>query len=337
MSDTAVVILNYNGRSLLQKFLPSVVEYTPQARIVVVDNASTDDSLGWVAEHFPQVEQIRLDSNLGFCGGYNVALKKIKATRYVLLNSDVEVTRNWLPPLESILERFPEAAAAQPKILSERQKSHFEYAGAGGGFLDTLGYPFCRGRLFYCLEEDEGQYNDDREIFWSSGACMIIRSSAFHELGGFDEDFFAHMEEIDLCWRLQRSGHRIYYAGSSCVYHVGGGTLSASNPRKTYYNFRNGLSLLYKNLSTGELLYKFPVRLVLDWVAALKFILSGTVRDGLAVLRAHSHFFSHYRSEVLRRRHSASSGYRKLQVQYRGSVVWDFFILGKRKSAEILD
>ncbi len=337
MSDTAIVILTYNGRALLQKFLPAVVEHSGQAHIVVVDNASTDASLEWVAEHFPQVERIRHNSNLGFCGGYNAALKQVHASRYVLLNSDVEVTKNWLPPLEAILDQFPDVAAVQPKILSEQKKSQFEYAGAAGGFLDTLGYPFCRGRLFYRLEEDKGQYDDEQEVFWASGACMMIRSSLFHELGGFDEDFFAHMEEIDLCWRLQRAGYRIYYTGSSHVFHVGGGTLSASNPRKTYFNFRNGLSLLYKNLSTRELIVKFPIRLLLDWVAALKFILSGTVRDGFAVLRAHIHFFGHFHQETTRRRRSAFHRYKNLPTQYKGSVVWDFFILGRRKSTEILD
>lgn len=337
MSDTAVVILNYNGRTLLQKFLPSVVSYSGTARIVVADNASTDGSLNWVAEHYPNVEHISLDTNLGFCGGYNVALKQVKAGRYVLLNSDVEVTPNWLEPMERVLDRLPEVAAVQPKVLAERQRDHFEYAGAGGGLIDTMGYPFCRGRLFYVIEPDHGQYNDEREIFWSSGACMMIRSERYHELGGLDEDFFAHMEEIDLCWRLQRAGHRIYYTGASTVYHVGGGTLSASNPRKTYFNFRNGLSLLYNNLPSNELLFKFPLRLVLDWIAAIKFVLSGTVQDGLAVFRAHAHFFRYYGKEVARRRRSAGLGYLKLGNQYPGSVVWDFFILGKRKATDVLD
>jgi len=336
MSDTAVVILNFNGRALLQKFLPSVVAYSGNARIIVADNASTDDSLPWLADHHPDVERISLDANLGFCGGYNKALKQVKASRYVLLNSDVEVTPDWLLPMEKVLDAHPKVAAVQPKILSEGQKDHFEYAGAGGGLIDTMGYPFCRGRLFYVLEKDHGQYNDEREIFWSSGACMMIRSECFHELGGLDEDFFAHMEEIDLCWRLQRAGYRIYYTGSSCVYHVGGGTLSASNPRKTYYNFRNGLSLLYNNLPPGELIVKFPLRIILDWIAAFKFILSGTVLDGLAVLRAHAHFVRYFGREIARRKRSAVFGYRNLTNQYPGWVVWDFFILGKRKATDVL-
>ncbi len=336
MSVTAVVILNYNGRALLEKFLPSVVTHSGTARIVVVDNASTDHSLEWVSTHFPAVERIALEANLGYCGGYNKALKQIEAERYVLLNSDVEVTAGWLQALEGVLDRFPDVAAVQPKVLAERQRDHFEYAGAGGGLIDTMGYPFCRGRMFYSLEKDEGQYNDDRDIFWSSGACMMIRRDWFHQLGGLDEDFFAHMEEIDLCWRLQRAGQRVYYTGASTVYHVGGGTLSASNPRKTYLNFRNGLSLIFSNLPGAELWIKFPIRLAMDWVAAIKFILTGTIRDGFAVWRAHAHFFRNFRGEVARRKRSKYLGYRQLPTQYRGWVVWDFFILRKRKASLVL-
>lgn len=337
MTDTAVVILNYNGRELLRRFLPSVVKHSGSARIVVVDNASADDSLEFVAKEFPQVERIRIDENRGFCGGYNASLKQIQADRYVLVNSDVEVTAGWLDPLGNILDLYPDVAAVQPKILSEKQKTHFEYAGAGGGLIDTLGYPFCRGRLFYHLEADQGQYNDERQIFWSSGACMMIRSKLFHELEGFDEDFFAHMEEIDLCWRLQRAGHRIFYTGASTVYHVGGGTLSASNPRKTYLNFKNGLSLLYKNLPRHELTYKFPIRIVLDWIASFKFAVSGTFRDSAAVLRAHAHFFGRYPRELARRKRFSKLGYGTLPSQYKGSIVWDFFILGKRITRQLQD
>lgn len=335
MTDTAVVILNFNGRSLLQQFLPSVLQYSKEARVVVVDNGSTDDSVQWLTDNFPDVENIRIEKNLGFCGGYNFALKQIQATYYVLLNSDVEVTSGWLLPLVNLLDRIPSAAAVQPKILSHRQKNKFEYAGAGGGLLDSLGYPFCRGRLFYFTEEDQGQYNDEREIFWSSGACMMVRSDLFHKLCGFDEDFFAHMEEIDLCWRLHRAGYKIFYSGVSCVYHVGGGTLSASNPRKTYLNFKNGLSLLYKNMPVHELLYKFPFRLGLDWIASLKFALSGSVPDGLSVWKAHLHFFSRCGREVARRSSTAAYGFARPTNRYRGSIVWDFFILGKRKFTQL--
>lgn len=336
MTGTAVVILNYNGLALLQRFLPGVVAHSAGARIVVADNASTDGSLSWVAKQFPQVGRIAMPKNLGFCGGYNSALKQVQAARYVLLNSDVEVTPGWLTPLEAVLNRHPDVAAVQPKILSEGRRDHFEYAGAAGGMMDEMGYPFCRGRIFYYTEKDEGQYNDEQVVFWSSGACMMIRSEWYHRLGGLDEDFFAHMEEIDLCWRLQRAGQRVYYAGSSCVYHVGGGTLSTSNPRKTYYNFRNGLSLIYNNLPASELALKFPARLVLDWVAAVTFMLAGKVRDGLAVLRAHGHFFRLFNREIARRRRSSDLGYCRPPTLYRGWVVWDFFILGKRKSKDIL-
>jgi len=336
MSDTAVVILNYNGQALLERFLPSVIEHSKQARVVVVDNASGDTSLEWLSVHFPTVERIAFEHNYGFCGGYNKALKQINAERYVLLNSDVRVSEGWLSPLEAILDQFPDVAAVQPKILAENQPAQFEYAGAGGGLIDTLGYPFCRGRLFYYLEQDLGQYNDARDIFWSSGACMMIRSSWFHKLGGLDEDFFAHMEEIDLCWRLHRAGQRVYYQGASTVYHVGGGTLSKSNPRKTYYNFRNGLSLIYNNFSPAELWWKFPLRLALDWVAAITFVLSGTVMDGISVWCAHAHFLWGFRKEISRRKRSAALGYPAIETRYKGWVVWDFFILGKRRAAQVV-
>lgn len=335
MTSVAVVILNYNGGQLLQKFLPSVVQHCARARIVVVDNASTDGSQELVRKEFPGIDLIQLSSNHGFCGGYNIGLKKVDADYYVLLNSDVEVTAGWLDPLTKLLDENPGAAAVQPKILSYHQKKEFEYAGAGGGFIDAMGYPFCRGRLFYAMEEDEGQYNDACEIFWSSGACMMVRSKLFHSSGGFDEDFFAHMEEIDLCWRLQRMGHKIYYEGKSTVYHVGGGTLSVTNPMKTYLNFKNGLSLLFKNLPTGELILKFPFRIMLDWIASLKFTLSGSVKDGQAVIRAHRHFFGNWRGERRRRKQTSLVGYQKLINQYKGLIVWDFFVLGKRKYGQV--
>lgn len=330
MTSIAVVILNYNGSKLLGTFLPSVIQHSEDARVIVADNGSQDDSLAVLAKDFPGVETIRIEKNLGFCGGYNTALQKIQADYYVLLNSDVEVTAGWLNPLRKILDTMPQVAAVQPKILSWKKKTQFEYAGAGGGFIDTLGYPFCRGRLFYSLEDDQDQFNDNADIFWSSGACMMIRSTLFHSLGGFDEDFFAHMEEIDLCWRLQRAGHRVMYCGNSAVYHVGGGTLSAANPRKTYFNFKNGLSLLYKNLPTGELIFKLPVRILLDWIASLKFSLSGALRDGLAVWRAHVHFFARFNRERKRRASTRTLGFKVPPTRYHGLIVWDFFVAGKR-------
>ncbi|HRI78668.1 MAG TPA: glycosyltransferase family 2 protein [Cyclobacteriaceae bacterium] len=335
MTHIAVVILNYNGSGLLRQFLPSVIQFSATAKIVVADNGSGDNSLEVLRTEFPQVEIIPIATNLGFCGGYNYALKKVQADYFLLLNSDVEVTDGWLAPLQKALDENPSAVAVQPRILSYNDKKYFEYAGAGGGFIDTLGYPFCRGRLFYFMEEDQGQYNDNREIFWSSGACMMVRSAQFLAVDGFDEDFFAHMEEIDLCWRLQRAGYSILYAGDSVVYHLGGGTLSVSNPRKTYLNFKNGLSLIYKNMSAGELLYKFPIRIVLDWIASIKFALSGAFAASMAVLTAHWHFFSNFKREKSRRNKSRSLGFRQPATLYKESVVWQFFIRGKKRFTEL--
>lgn len=335
MTRIAVVILNYNGSKLLPKFLPSVIQYSPGAEIVLVDNGSTDDSQAVAANEFPDVRLIAITTNLGFCGGYNYALRQIHADYYVLINTDVEVTSGWLEPLCKLLDEDILVAAVQPKILSYHERNLFEYAGAGGGQIDSLGYPFCRGRLFNFLEEDLGQFNDTKQIFWASGACMMVRAELFHEVGGFDEDFFAHMEEIDLSWRLQRAGYKILYTGTSTVYHAGGSTLSASNPRKTYLNFKNGLSLIYKNLPEGELALKFPVRIVLDWIASIKFSFSGSWRHGLAVFQAHRHFFGNWNKERAKRKQTESLGFRKMTNVYKGSVVWDFFVAGKRKFAEL--
>ena len=272
MSRTAVVILNYNGEKLLQQFLPSVIQYSSEAEIIVADNNSSDRSILFLQQTFPQIRIIQLDKNYGFCGGYNRALKDVVADYYVLLNSDIEVTSQWLGSMTSLLDHDPTVAAVQPKVLSYHNKNKFEHAGAGGGFIDVLGYPFCRGRIFDYVEEDQGQYNDQREVFWATGACLMIRSEVFKKFGGFDEDFFAHMEEIDLCWKLQRTGQKVFYCGKSTIYHVGAGTLSYSNPRKVFLNFRNGLSLLFKHLNRGELVYKLPLRILLDVIAAFQFL-----------------------------------------------------------------
>ncbi|MBK5279827.1 MAG: glycosyltransferase family 2 protein, partial [Bacteroidia bacterium] len=282
MTQTAVVILNYNGEELLRKFLPSVLKFSENARIIVADNNSSDKSVEVLTKEFPQVEVIRISSNLGFCGGYNYALSKIEAKYFVLLNSDVEVTENWIEPVVTLFENKPTVGAAQPKILSYSNRQLFEYAGAGGGFIDTLGYPFCRGRIFNSLEIDKHQYDDTLQIFWATGACLFVRAELFRKMEGFDEDFFAHMEEIDFCWKLNRAGYSVLYQGASTVYHLGGGTLSVSNPRKTYLNFRNGLSLIVKHLSTGHLLWKLPIRIFLDWVAIIKYMFQGSVSDGAA-------------------------------------------------------
>lgn len=332
MSHTAVVILNYNGEKLLQQFLPSVLEFSKEAEIIVADNASSDRSIDFLKINFPTVRLVLLDQNYGFCGGYNRALKEIRADYYVLLNSDIEVTPGWLVPLVKLLNDNHSVAAVQPKILSYHQKNKFEHAGAGGGFIDSLGYPFCRGRIFDHIETDEGQYNDEREIFWATGACMVIRSEAFHKFEGFDEDFFAHMEEIDLCWKLHRVNQKIYYCGKSFVYHIGAGTLGYGSPKKTYLNFRNGLSLIYKHFSAAELIYKLPLRLILDWIASVAFLLKGEIGNSRAVLKAHFDFFRNIRRDSAKRKkiQHVSSRYSRKGIR-RGLIVFDYYVRGKKK------
>lgn len=330
MIKTAVVILNYNGEKFLREFLPAVLAHSGDAKIVVADNGSTDLSVEVLRQKFPTVKLIDLSNNYGFCGGYNRALKQVEAEYYVLLNSDVEVTPDWLTPLITLLDENPEIAAAQPKILAYHQRDHFEYAGAAGGFIDALGYPFCRGRIFNETEQDSGQYNDEREIFWATGACMVVRSKIYHALQGLDEDFFAHMEEIDLCWKIQRAGHKVFYCGASTVYHVGAGTLSRANPRKTYYNFRNGLSLVYKHWPAGELFWKLPCRILLDYVAALKFLFSGKAGDARAVLKAHYHFGKKWGKNRSKRRALKPYPFTARNI-YPGSVLWEHFILRKNR------
>lgn len=286
MSKVAVVILNYNGEEMLGRFLPSVVENSPGADIVVADNASTDGSVAFVKENFPSVKIVLLDRNYGFAGGYNRALEKVAADYVLLLNSDVETTPGWLEPLVALLDADSSIVACQPKILDFKRKTHFEYAGAAGGFIDRYGYPYCRGRLFDTVEEDKGQYDVPCDIFWATGAALLVRAAAYRAAGGLDECFFAHMEEIDLCWRLRSRGYRIVCEPRSVVYHVGGATLSAGNPQKTYLNFRNNLLMLYKNLPSCELGTVMRVRCLLDYVAALKFAVAGEWLHCKAVLKA---------------------------------------------------
>jgi GT2 family glycosyltransferase len=332
MSRTAVVILNFNGEKLLQQFLPFVIQYSANTEIIIADNNSTDGSIAFVKRTFPQIRIIQLDKNYGFCGGYNRALRLVEADNYVLLNSDIEVTPDWLAPMIQLLENDPAIAAVQPKILSYHNKKKFEHAGAGGGFIDSLGYPFCRGRIFDYVEEDRGQYDDQREVFWATGACLMIRSEVFKKLGGFDEDFFAHMEEIDLCWKIHRTNQKVFYCGKSTIYHVGAGTLSYQSSRKVFLNFRNGLTLLFKHLNTGELVYKLPLRILLDLVAAVQFLLKGQPANCGAVLRAHLKFLINLnrdrskRKEVRRFHPSYSDA-----MIYKGAVVVDYFLKGKRE------
>lgn len=336
LAHVAVVILNWNGREWLRQFLPAVLAHSDGARVIVVDNASTDDSVAMLGGIFPTVEVIQHTENLGFCAGYNQALLQVDATYYVLLNSDVEVTPGWLRPLVDLLDQRPSVAACQPKLLAHAAPTQFEYAGAGGGYLDRLGYPFCRGRLFETLETDHGQYDDARPVAWASGACMVVRASAWHELGGLEPAFFAHMEEIDLCWRFWNAGYEVWYEGRSAVYHVGGGTLHKSNPRKTYLNFRNGLALLYKNAPQNELGGIFSLRILLDWLAALRMLSQGATADARAVLRAHRDFFSK-RAYWQQQRRAAQPRLRVAERPgvYAGSLVWAYFGLKKRTFTDL--
>ena len=331
MTRTAIVILNFNGKAWLKKFLPSVIQYSSLAKIIVADNNSSDGSVETIIDEFPMVEIIRISDNLGFSGGYNYALNLVDASYYVLLNSDIEVTESWLEPMIGLLEQDSSIAAVQPKILSYNDKESFEYAGAAGGFVDALGYPFCRGRIFNSIEKDEGQYNDQVPIFWATGACLVVRSELYKKMGGLDEDFFAHMEEIDLCWKLNRAGYKIYYQGQSKIYHVGGGTLDVSNPKKTYLNFRNGLSLVFRHFSTAELIYKLPIRILLDWVAIIKFLADGTSPDAYAVIRAHVDFVRKFRGELIKRKTLKKKlpGFRVTWL-YPRLIVFDFYLRGKR-------
>jgi GT2 family glycosyltransferase len=331
MTTTAVVILNYNGASFLQQFLPTVLRHSPEAEVIVADNCSTDGSLAYLHAHHPTVRVITLEHNYGFCGGYNRALAQVEADYYVLLNSDIEVTAGWLGPLIALLDGNASIQALQPKILAYANRARFEYAGAAGGFIDRLGYPFCRGRLFTYAEEDHGQYNDVREVFWATGACLMIRSVAYRQHGGLDEDFFAHMEEIDLCWKINRAGGKVYYCGQSTVYHVGAGTLSYGSPRKTYLNFRNGLTMLLKHYDGRELLLKLPFRLFLDWVAANVFILSGQFSQALAVWRAHLHFIGGAAHTWRKRRKITLEHPRYSRANvYKGLIIADYYLRRKR-------
>ena len=332
----AVVILNYNGAAMLGKFLQSVVKYSPGAEIVVVDNASTDDSVDVVAKGFPIVRLIRLDRNYGFAEGYNRALAQVDAEYCLLLNSDVEVTDGWLEPMLSFMEKTPGAVACQPKILSYNQKTHFEYAGAAGGFIDAYGYPYCRGRLFDTVEEDKGQYDDVCRVFWATGAAMMVRRDEFCNAGGFDARFFAHMEEVDLCWRMLARGGAIYVVPQSKVYHVGGATLDKSNPRKTYLNFRNNLLMLYKNLPDSELCSVMRMRAVLDYVAAVKFLLAGSPGDFKAVLRARREF-KRLRGEykAVREQNLALAVAPAIKERATFVLLWQYYVKGKKYFSQL--
>ena len=300
---TAVVVLNWNGKAWLEKFLPNLVNNSVEATVFVADNASTDDSVDYVKINFPTVKMIEHASNGGYAKGYNDALKQINAEYFVLINSDIEVTAGWLSPIIALMDNDKQIAACQPKMLDYNNKNKFEYAGASGGFIDNLGYPFCRGRIFDDLEEDKGQYNDATEVFWATGACLFVRAEYFNAIGGLDEDFFAHQEEIDLCWRLKNMDYKIMVEPKSVVYHVGGGTLDTGSPLKTHLNFRNNLKMLFKNLALPSLFFIIPIRLVLDGVAALTFL---TKEKGIghlfAVMKAHFAFYFEIPKLITKRR-----------------------------------
>jgi len=327
----AVVILNWNGLDFLKRFLPSVCASTyPNLDIIVGDNASLDDSVFFVRDNYPQIKIIINDQNYGFAGGYNKVLSGLDQDYFVLLNSDVEVEPGWIEPVIKLMENDPSIAAAQPKILSQSNKDFFEYAGAAGGFLDIFGYPFCRGRIFDSVEKDIGQYDHSSEIFWASGAAFFIKRSKWLEMAGLDEDFFAHMEEIDLCWRLKNNSYKIMYCAESTVYHVGGGTLNAESPFKTYLNFRNNLVLLQKNLPAGRALLIIFFRFWLDLLSLLKYIMDGKPKNALSISKAHVYFIRNLFSNIPKSRKISKKIFNKIGL-YSGSIVWQYFVR-KRKT-----
>ena len=321
----AVVILNWNGKQLLEQFLPSVLVHSNNADIYVADNGSTDNSVDFVKSTFPSIKIIQNTLNGGYAKGYNDALKHIEADVFCLLNSDAEVTENWLQPIKELFKKESNTTIIQPKILDYKQKDMFEYAGAAGGFIDKYGYPYCRGRIFNTLEKDNGQYNNTSPIFWASGACFFIRKLAFEQLNGFDESFFAHMEEIDLCWRAKNLGHNIKYVGASTIYHVGGATLEATNPRKTYLNFRNSLFTLTKN-SSGALLPKILIRLILDGIAGIKFLLELKPLHTWAIVKAHFSYYYHL-PRLLKQRNQS---FKLSSYWHKKSIVWSYFVNRKK-------
>ncbi|GAB5558063.1 MAG: glycosyltransferase family 2 protein [Schleiferiaceae bacterium] len=331
LKKLSVAILNWNGVALLERFIPKVLSTCPDwAEVVVIDNASTDDSVQWLQQNAPQVKVIQNSKNTGYAGGYNNGLSSLETEYWVLLNSDVEVSEGWLEPILEAFESNPSMAACQPKIKDLKNPSRFEYAGASGGFMDYLGYPFNRGRLFFTEEEDNGQYNDPIEVFWATGCCLCIRSQVFRDMKGFDESFFAHMEEIDLCWRMRIKGHSIQVIPSSEVYHLGGGTLDTQSTHKTFLNFRNNLYLLTKNLPQGQLFGLIFIRMILDGIAAINFVLARKPQHLLAILKAHFAFYGNFnRLMKYRITHKNSAKITSFPGVYTGSVVWAYF--GKKQ------
>ena len=327
----AVVILNWNGKQLLAQFLPSIIKFSKHADIYVADNASTDDSISFIKENYPSINLISNTENGGFAKGYNDALKHIDATLYALVNSDVQVSENWLAPILEEFQHNANTGIIQPKILDYNHKNKFEYAGAAGGYLDMLGYPYCRGRIFNSLETDKAQYNDTTLINWASGACFFIRSKIFHQLNGFDEDYYAHQEEIDLCWRTSNLGYDIKYIGTSTVYHIGGATLDESNSYKTFLNFRNSLYSLVKNLPSNRIFFFILIRMILDGIAGLRFSFQGRPIHTLAILKSHISFYGNLRKMLSKR----TFKHNNLKYYDTTSIVWSHFILNIKKSKNL--
>ena len=338
----AVVILNWNGVKYLKQFLPSVLSSTwPNLDIIIGDNASTDGSVEFIRQEYPSLQIIQNDKNYGFTGGYNKVLERVDADYYILLNSDVEVADGWIEPVIALMETDPMIAAAAPKIRAYNQKDHFEHAGAAGGFIDEFGYPFCQGRMFYEIEKDNGQYAQSGEVFWATGAAMFIKKHCWDEAGGFDDRFFAHMEEIDLCWRLKNMGYKIIYCAESEVFHLGGGTLNTENPFKTFLNFRNNLLLLQNNLSFWRAVFVIGIRIWLDFFALLRFLGEGKRKDAWAVSRAHRNFFLGLFKSNQNKPKPVDPARCKLPTanclkgMYKGSIVWDFFVKKKRHFTDL--
>ena len=340
MIKTSVVILNWNGAKLLNQFLPTVLMHTQteDCEVVVSDNNSSDNSVEMMQQYFPEVKLILLDKNYGFAEGYNRALQQINSKYVVLLNSDVETSPNWLHPMIEHLERYPETAAVQPKILSYADKSKFEYAGAAGGYIDRYGYPYCRGRILHELEEDRGQYDKPVQVFWASGACLCMRRADYMEVGGLDNDFFAHMEEIDLCWRLLARGKKVMCLPQSTVYHVGGASLDSESPRKVHLNFRNNLLMIYKNAPLMKLIEVLLVRMVLDAAAAAHFLVQGRWKHAQAVANAYSDFIEMRPAFKYKRKKNLNLTIQSnIPQQYKGSLLFEFYFRKKRKYSELRD
>lgn len=337
MKKIAIVILNWNGAHMMRTYLPTVIKNSPEAEVIIADNASSDDSLQMLASDFPEIRTIVLDKNYGFADGYNKAFKQVEAEYLLLLNSDVDVPEGWLAPLLDFMETHPEVAACQPKLRAIKDRDSFEYAGAAGGFIDKYGYPFCRGRIFETVEKDLGQYEKNMEILWATGACMMVRAKDYWEAGGLDGRFFAHNEEIDLCWRIRLLGRKIYCITASTAYHLGGGTLPKGNPRKTFLNFRNNLTMLYKNLPDSELHHVMRVRFFLDWLAAFQMLILGrSIGDFKAVIRG--------RREFNRWKHDFDNDRKRIQATkkvnhipeiFGKSLLWQYYAKGKKLFSQL--